>query len=448
MSPVSRTMFTTFILLTATFVSATSISYRHNDHHDASSTPLPSAWYHTAEHPVHKLFKRGPTDGVEYAPVGSPTWASAFPQSSPDVAQLPQAWTDALRKAIDDGKIPDVPRTSAVPDTDPTYPAGIDPMDPSVCSSTYKCRIPGDTWDAPEGVFGTGFDDTPTQPSIRLNQFLKDNNERTTHFMIGVNILENPEIFLDIFNHGSDLAVHTYTHPAMTSLSNEEILGQLGWTMEIIHNSTGGRLPRYWRPPYGDYDMRVRAIAREVFGLEVILWNHDTMDWSLVNTGGTTPAAINASMTEWLTGPKSPGLIILEHDTSDAAVDAFISAYPHIKANGWRFVSQAELPNGAGAVYQNEDDQGNVTPNAVAAKLELPTSPTTSATSQLPSQPPLTLKAIPTSSSSSKPISGTSAADSIPTGSVNVNNGSSSTLAQAWNAILCSPILLFLSLLA
>lgn len=93
--------------------------------------------------------------------------------------------------------------------------------------------------------------------------------------MIGVNIRQNPDIFLDIFNHGSDIAVHTYTHPAMTALSNEEILGQLGWTMEIIHNSTGGRLPRYWRPPYGDYDMRVRAIAREVFGLEVILWNHE-----------------------------------------------------------------------------------------------------------------------------------------------------------------------------
>ncbi len=97
---------------------------------------------------------------------------------------------------------------------------------------------------------------------------------------------------------------------------------------------------------------------------------------------------ISPSSVVYFTGPKSPGLIILEHDTSDAAVDAFISAYPHIKANGWRFVSQAELPNGAGAVYQNEDDQGNVTPKAVAAKLALPSSPTTSATSQ----PPLTLK--------------------------------------------------------
>ena len=53
-------------------------------------------------------------------------------------------------------------------------------------------------------------------------------------------------------------------------------------------------------------------------------------------------------------GPKSPGLIILEHELSDQSVQAFISAYPEIKANGWRTMSQAEIPGDS--VYQNEDD--------------------------------------------------------------------------------------------
>jgi chitin deacetylase len=72
--------------------------------------------------------------------------------------------------------------------------------------------------------------------------------------MIGVNILNNPDQFQmasDTLN--DDIAVHTWTHPYMTTLTNEEVLGQLGWTMEIIHNSTGGRLPKYWRPPYGTH---------------------------------------------------------------------------------------------------------------------------------------------------------------------------------------------------
>lgn len=72
-----------------------------------------------------------------------------------------------------------------------------------------------------------------------------------------------------------DIAVHTWTHPYMTTLDNLGVLGQLGWTMEIIHNSTGGRLPKYWRPPFGDSDNRVNAIAREVFGLTTVIWNQE-----------------------------------------------------------------------------------------------------------------------------------------------------------------------------
>jgi peptidoglycan/xylan/chitin deacetylase (PgdA/CDA1 family) len=62
--------------------------------------------------------------------------------------------------------------------------------------------------------------------------------------------------------NGDDIAVHTWSHRYMTTLSNEEALAELAWTMQVIHDMTGGRVPRFWRPPYGDSDNRVRAIAR------------------------------------------------------------------------------------------------------------------------------------------------------------------------------------------
>jgi hypothetical protein len=34
--------------------------------------------------------------------------------------------------------------------------------------------------------------------------------------------------------------------------------------MQLIFNSTGGRVPKFWRPPFGDTDVRVSAIAKEV----------------------------------------------------------------------------------------------------------------------------------------------------------------------------------------
>jgi len=33
-----------------------------------------------------------------------------------------------------------------------------------------------------------------------------------------------------------------------------------------------GLLPALYRPPQGDVDDRVRAIAREVFGLRAVMW--------------------------------------------------------------------------------------------------------------------------------------------------------------------------------
>lgn len=64
--------------------------------------------------------------------------------------------------------------------------------------------------------------------------------------MIGSNILYNPKDMQDTFNRGGHIAVHTWSHNYMTTLTNEQVLGELGWTIQIIADLTGGRLPAYW----------------------------------------------------------------------------------------------------------------------------------------------------------------------------------------------------------
>jgi hypothetical protein len=211
---------------------------------------------------------------------------------------------------------------------------------------------------------GAGFDDGPYDGSPLLYSFLQANNIHATHFMIGEYILQNPTGFTQAWQTmGDDIAVHTWSHRYMTSLSNSEVVAELGWSMEIIHNSTEGRLPKFWRPPMGDSDERVRAIANYIFGLETIYWNQDTEDWTLTLANGTTPAIINASMTQWLTGPKTPGLIILEHELTNMSASAFIAAYPTIVSNGWKLESVATLVSQGAGVYQNaQDSTASVTP--------------------------------------------------------------------------------------
>jgi hypothetical protein len=81
---------------------------------------------------------------------------------------MPQAWKDALNSAVQAGKIPSVPISSAPNNGTPAYPPGFDPTSDQVCSATYKCKIEGDIWDAPDGVIGVSFDDGPLPVSMYL----------------------------------------------------------------------------------------------------------------------------------------------------------------------------------------------------------------------------------------------------------------------------------------
>ncbi|KAJ7804057.1 carbohydrate esterase family 4 protein [Mycena olivaceomarginata] len=386
--------------------------YDHDHSHNVKRH-LPSTWYHHPSHPVHSLFRRD--ENITYAPVGSKEWAAGYPPDPPalpDVKTIPAEWLAALNDAIARKAIPDIPLSkNTTDDGNPVYPTGVDPNSPEICSSTYQCRIPGDVWDAPAGFLGLSFDDGPEAGSDKLIEFLKTNNQQVTHFMIGSNIRDNPDAFIQEFNLGNDIAVHTWTHPHMTTQSNEQVVAELGWTMQIIHNSTNGRVPKFWRPPYGDSDKRVTAIAKEVFGLTTIIWNQDTEDWSLTDSPpGTTAAKINASMHQWLTGPKTPGLIILEHELSNQSVATFMSAYPVMQQQNWNIMSLAQLI-GQNASYQNADNSTSPVNdvNIINAKSGSPPS-APSSTSSTPtnlqaSGQPSVVSSNPSPTSSTKPNS-------------------------------------------
>jgi len=57
-------------------------------------------------------------------------------------------------------------------------------------------------------------------------------------------------------------------------------------------------------------------------------------------------------------GPKTPGLIILEHEITDLTITAFINSFPLIATNGWTFSSLAQVVND-GRSYQNALDSSS-----------------------------------------------------------------------------------------
>ncbi|PWN46455.1 hypothetical protein IE53DRAFT_372423, partial [Violaceomyces palustris] len=108
---------------------------------------------------------------------------------TPPASMTPKAWTDALNAAIAAGKIPNIPVASVDSVGNINYPGGAG-YDPQTCSWTMtKCLGPEDVTEAPANTIAISFDDGPTYVSDDLYAFLQENDQSSTHFMIGSNVL-------------------------------------------------------------------------------------------------------------------------------------------------------------------------------------------------------------------------------------------------------------------
>ena len=101
-------------------------------------------------------------------------------------------------------------------------------------------------------------------------QYLQDHDLTATFFVVGSRAISYPALLQQEYMAQHQIAVHTWSHPPMTTLTNEQVIAELGWSKKIIKDVLGVT-PNFWRPPYGDVDNRVRAIAKAM-GLQTSIW--------------------------------------------------------------------------------------------------------------------------------------------------------------------------------
>lgn len=124
--------------------------------------------------------------------------------------------------------------------------------------------------------------------------------------------MQYPDVYRQIVRAKHVVGSHTWSHKFLPSLSNEEIVAQIEWSIWAM-NATGGHIPKWFRPPYGGVDNRVRSIIHQ-FGMQSVLWDFDTFDWKLLDLGhGRDEAEIYRDVTKFKLAKNNRGLI-LEHD--------------------------------------------------------------------------------------------------------------------------------------
>lgn len=204
--------------------------------------------------------------------------------------------------------------------------AGKDPY----CDWTFTgCFGKEDLYECPKGEWALTYDDGPSEFSPKLYDYLDKVDIKVTFFMVGGQVVKYPDYTLRAYKAGHELAMHTWSHSYMTSLTNEQIVAELKWNELAIKEVTGVS-PRYFRPPYGDIDDRVRNVAAAL-GFIPVIWNHDTNDWAHASDPVNYKAAwIDGNVTKWANNAKTAtvGGISLQHDLYSKTVDAAIRILP------------------------------------------------------------------------------------------------------------------------
>lgn len=151
-------------------------------------------------------------------------------------------------------------------------------------------------------------------------------------FYIGSNVMNWPYGAQRGVKDGHHIAVHTWSHPMMTTLSNQAVLAELYYATKMIKYVTG-LTPLYWRPPLGDVDDRVRWIASQL-NLTAIIWNLDTDDWAAGTT--VTVQQVQQNYQNFIQDGTNgtfarSGNIVLSHEINNMTMDFAIQNIPNIK---------------------------------------------------------------------------------------------------------------------
>jgi peptidoglycan/xylan/chitin deacetylase (PgdA/CDA1 family) len=213
----------------------------------------------------------------------------------------------------------EVVRSAAVsgePYSAPAAPAADDPVD---CTLTACASLT--------------FDDGPSSLTPALLDVLDGERAGATFYVQGSSVARNPDPVVRAAASGHEIAYHTWAHPNLTKLKDEEVQDEVRRTQAAITDATGIRATSL-RPPYGASDRRVRDLV----ALPFVVWDVDTRDWQDPGVDVVVERAVSGA---------TRGSVILMHDTHEDTIAAVPGIVDGLRTRGFALVTVADQFGGS-----------------------------------------------------------------------------------------------------
>jgi peptidoglycan-N-acetylglucosamine deacetylase len=176
------------------------------------------------------------------------------------------------------------------------------------------------------------FDDGPDQHgyTLQVSDVLVQYGVPGTFFLIGERAKAYPDQVKELAARGHEIGVHCYSHKQFTHMSAEKQSADITKCQELL--ASLGAQPRWFRPPYGEFNKSTTAAASKL-GLQTVLWTNDPRDWSQPGVQTIVRRVLRDT---------TPGGVILLHSTNAQTVAALPAIIDQLTAKGYQFVTMSQ----------------------------------------------------------------------------------------------------------
>jgi len=213
---------------------------------------------------------------------------------------------------------------------------------------------------AKPGQFALTFDDGPSPFTAQLLQILDEERVPATFFVLGSQIAQ-PELQPSLkaaYDRGHQIAVHTYSHANLTTLTLDQVRDEMTSTDDIMRKVIGVS-PFYMRPPFGDINEDTMTVLKDELDYAVVQWSLDSNDWRMTGKPKKGKSVVQ-SFKKVLGGSgvskANSTFISLQHDILDFSVNKTRQIIQEIRNGGFELVTVSTCLGSPKPQYRNAPD--------------------------------------------------------------------------------------------
>ena len=179
-------------------------------------------------------------------------------------------------------------------------------------------------------TFDAGYENGST---AKILDTLKKHQVPAAFFLVGNYISQNGDLVRRMVNEGHIVGNHTMHHPDMSKISDlASFQKELNELEALYKETTGQEMPKYYRPPQGNYSEENLKMAKEL-GYKTVFWSLAYVDWN--NDSQPTREYAFSKLLPRIHN----GAVVLLHSTSSTNAEILDELLTKWKDMGYTFAS-------------------------------------------------------------------------------------------------------------